>query len=581
MWPFSIKSWDGPFTQLPNFDETEGLQVAASGAYRLVTGVQYSLGPFSMFYDCGCGDEIEPEDSDRLTYALTGKLPAGLAMKDLGGATHFVGVPGKTGDYALWVQSHAAIEGERVIGSTFPVAFSVVPLQKAAGQFSGWVSNAEDPTKNGRVALAVGESGKLSAKVEAAGQTFSFSKPAYDAETNGTVYVRLEAQSPKTAAGGGHLPVLELAVSMASGEATGTLTLSETAPASSVTLFRNNWKEPSMAEVAAACAGYYTVALPVAAASAHAPLGSGYLTMTVAATGAVRLSGVLADGKSWSSSATLLASEEVEDAGAAGVRTNAVLRVPVYAAPAAYRGAGGLCGLLRLVPDDAYGALCVAADPEMPPRWWNADGRSVYGYDPQATGQGFDAALDVCGGFYDKVMNLQTWYLGQTLAFGAFGGEAPAPAGFGGQDDTVSGYTLVEETPEGLRVTVLPQALAVPKKVLAYAADVPQSKEIDFARSVNPNGLTLAYARATGLLSGGFSLYYQSATPGAAYKTKACAYKGVLTPARVMAGPWLRTEGQGFYLIPDKTAYTDGSGKAVTYTFNGSYRLTLESFANP
>ena len=482
-------------------------------------------------------------------------------------------MPSKTGDYALWVQSHATIEGERVIGSTFPVAFSVAPLQRAAGQFSGWVRNAGDPKKNGSVMLAVGESGKLSAKVEAAGQTLSFSKPAYDAETNGTVYVRLEAQAPKTAAGGGYRPVLALAVSMASGEATGTLTLSETSPASSVRLFRNNWKEPSMAEVAAAVTGYYTVALPVAAATAQAPLGSGYLTLTLGGSGSAKLSGVLADGKSWSASATLLASEETEDLGAAGLRTNMAVRVLVFAAQKAYRNAGGVCGLLRFVADEASGGLRVESDPEMALRWWNADGKAVYGYDPQAAEQGFDAELEASGGFYDTLMNLQTWYLGRTLAFGAFGGATPAPVGYNGTDDTVSGYTLVDETPEGLQVTVLPQALTAPRKALALEA----GGAIDFDGSVNPCGLTLGYVRATGLLSGGFTLYYQGAAPGAAYKTKTCKFKGVLTPVRDKGGAWASSEGQGFYLVPDKAAYTAEAGKAVAYTFNRSYRLTLES----
>ncbi len=562
VWPFSIKSWDGPVTTLPKFEETEGLQLTSAGAYRLVAGVQVALGPFEMFYDCGCGDDTKEGGSDPLSYGLVGKLPPGLSMKNIDGATHFVGVPDKAGDYALWVQSRATVEGGNVIGSTLPLAFSVVPLRKAAGQFNGWVGNADDPRKNGSVALTVSEAGRLTAKVQVGGKTVAFSKNGFDAETNGTVYVRLE--TAVTADGVPALNVLALALSMASGEGTGSLTVSGAAPSvSGVTLVRDSWKEPGLAELAAACAGYYTVALPVTSATEQAPQGSGYLTLTIAKTGGVKLSGLLADGKSWSASSTLLASEEREDLGKAGVRTNTALRVLVYAAQSVYKNAGGVCGLLRLVADEAAGGVCVVSDPALPLHWWNGDGRSVYGYDPQAARQGFDTVLAASGGFYDTALNLQYWYAGWALSFGAFGGAAPAPAGYNGTDDTSSGYTLVGATPEGLPVTILAQTLSVPGKILVTA----DNGAIDFESSVNPCGLTLAYTRATGLLSGGFNVYYQSATTSAAYKTKACAYKGVLTPVRATGGSWSFTEGQGFYLIPEKT----------TYSFNRSYRLLLIS----
>ena len=76
-----------------------------------------------------------------------------------------------------------------------------------------------------------------------------------------------------------------------------------------------------------------------------------------------------------------------------------------------------------------------------------------------AASVGFDTVLDASGGFYDQVMNLQTWYLGRTLSLGAFGGgDGAAPEGYNGTDDTTSGYSLVDRTPEGLPVNVLPQA---------------------------------------------------------------------------------------------------------------------------
>ena len=583
LWPFSIKSWDGPVTELPDFAATDGLQASPSGAWRLVAGVGYDLGPFSMFYNCGCGDSGEDEKNDPLTYSLIGKLPAGLAMKDFDGATHFVGTPTKTGDYALWVQSLAVIDGAKVIGSTLPVAFSVESLQKAAGTFDGWVCCDGSPEENGSVTLTASAAGKLSAKIQTAGKALSFSKSGYDAETNGWVYARLAALSFKTAAGAGFTNTLAIRVSMAAGQGEGELTRYEavkdgagrivdgTAVVSRVTLCRNGWKDdPALGPLGRACAGYYTVALPVVAATADAPGGSGYLTLTVASNGNVKATGVLADGKAWSGAASLLAGQEVEDLGAEGVRTNPVVRVLIFAVPSAYKGQGGLCGLLRLAEGGTGGGLCTVADEAMPPRWWSADGKSVYGYAPEAASPGFAAELGVSGGWYDSVMNLQTWYLNRALTFGAFGA---APAGYGGTDDTVSGYTLLGETPEGLRVTVLPQALAVDKQALAYA----ESGAIDFANSVNPCGLTLSFKRATGLLSGAFALYYQGAGAGADYKVRNVRYKGVLTPVRAEGGPWAAAEGQGFYLVPDAASYADGTGGTRSYTFNRSCSLTLES----
>ena len=564
VWPFSIKSWDGPVTELPAFDQTEGLQTTGDGAYRLVEGVRYTLGPLAMSYSCGgCGDgEALPTP---VTYTLTGVLPSGLSLIAVNGTNYFTGIAGKTGDYALWVQSHSIVDGVNQIGSTLPVAFSVVGLQKAAGTFNGWVCNADTSKNDGSFVLNVSDAGKITAKIQTPGKAYTFSQTGFDAETNGTVYVRLA--TPVAAKGVYTTNTLSLALSMTNGAGTGMLTVSGSTPSvSQVTFFRNSWSETNMAAEATAYAGYYTVALPVTAATENAPMGSGYLTLTAAKTGVVRLAGVLADGTSWSSSAALLASQEIEDSGS-GVSTNVIVRLLVYAVPSAYHSAGGLCGLLRLVTDATSGEMCAVSDEAMPLHWWNEAGTSVYGYDPESETNGFDTVLGASGGFYDTVMNLQTWYLGRTLTFGAFGGATFAPAGYNGTDDAVSGYTLVDETPEGLMVAVAPQTLTVAKKAVTYVDA--QSKVIDFDASVNPCGLTLAYTRATGLMSGGFTLYYQSATPGAAYKTKSCKYKGVLTPMRVMAGAWERTEGQGFYLIPDKTSYS----------FNWSYRLLLETSA--
>lgn len=587
-WTFSIKSWDGPVTELPAFDETEGLQLTADGAYRLVAGVQYALGPFPMVYDCGgCGDD-EPSETKPLTYTLSGKLPAGLAMKTVDGASHFVGIPTQAGEFDVWVQSHSAVEGVSQIGSTYPVAFSVVPLGKAAGTFNGWTAHSSEATLNGAITLTVSGSGKLSAKVRAAGQTLSFSRSGYAAETNGIVYVRLETKGPKTVAGAVFTNALDLAISMATGEGTGTFTLAQAVKdedgrivdgatsTSEVRLFRNSWGEAAFSELAQALEGYYTVALPVVGPSANAPLGSGTLTMTVSANGSVKLAGVLGDGASWSAAGVLLAEDLAEGAAAkAGAAPEAYLWL--YATPSAYRNAGAVCGLLRFVWNDDAGRFVVVADGQLPFLWWNWAVKSVYDAAPEDDSTGFLSALDASGGYYDTLMNLQTWYLGQTLTFGAFGEALAAPAAYNGTDDATSGYALLDQTPEGLQLTVLAQTLSVPGKVLAYIPAGDRSGAIDFGQSVNPNGISLRYTRATGLITGSFTLYYQSGGADQAYKTRSVTYKGVMTPLREAGGAWASTEAQGFYLVPDARVYLGGAGKTLSYTFNRSYRLTVEA----
>lgn len=154
------------------------------------------------------------------------------------------------------MRSYAVIEGQSEIGSTLPLAFSVVGLHKAAGQFNGWVSRADDPKKNGSVALTVSETGKIAAKVQAGGKTYAFSKTGYDAETNGTVYVRLEASVTRRRHPGDECVGAGVVDGKRCGHGYADAACGTAPSVSDVVLFRNNWKDPETADLASSIAGY-------------------------------------------------------------------------------------------------------------------------------------------------------------------------------------------------------------------------------------------------------------------------------------------------------------------------------------
>ena len=98
---------------------------------------------------------------------------------------------------------------------------------------------------------------------------------------------------------------------------------------------------------AAKYAGYYTVSLVAPDAMLGEPCGSGYMTLTLAAKGKVKVAGKLADGTAYSGSAT---------AALSGDAVSPSIRVPLYA----FKGTSVFGGWLSIRKNDA-GDLVVEA----------------------------------------------------------------------------------------------------------------------------------------------------------------------------------------------------------------------------
>ena len=146
--------------------------------------------------------------------------------------------------------------------------------------------------------------------------------------------------------------------------------------------------------------GYYTAVLPIDTCVTSPGMdnrqnGSGYLTLTVKARGAVTLAGKLSDGTAFSASTTLLA-----DGGGAYVP----LFVPLYSRRGVFSGllqvTGGILPVQKRVA--AHAAF------EMP---WLYPGSSA-----TATADRFDATLGVFGAYYNSLPSLQAYYGGADFA---------------------------------------------------------------------------------------------------------------------------------------------------------------------
>jgi hypothetical protein len=578
VWSFTALNPDtSGDTQLPSGG-------SGDGSYEALQGV---------FCDFG---EIPGEPGS--TYAVAvGKLPPGLSLAKATG--RMSGVPTQAGTWSFLLQATAP---GRIPYATAALTVTVYPLGSFAGTYDGWLTTVAESESCGSATLSLTEKGVLTAKVTQNGSTYSFKKTGLD-ETD-------SASDPSAVSGaafgttfkatdGRYTNTLAVALN-ADGTVTGTLTLyalvkngatTEAVPAEyDVTLYRNNWSEPGLSTVLNAFKGYYTVSLPVTGADDpdNTPWGSGYATLTVGDKGSVKLSGLLADGQSWSASTTLLMPD---------TNNTSTATVYVYARPSAYAKNGALSGLLRITrAESAYGNTVDGPDSDPTLQWWNRTPTCVYGAAGATASDttGFRNSLAAAGGFYDTVMNLQTYYLNKALSFTDrtdYPGTAVTerlPADNDGKDG-ISGYLLLSDDlllPFGTNIVVGAQTLSASARTLV-TNDTDQATSsmldyVNFDESGNVAGLTLSLTRATGLFSGSFNLVYERENANGAFvrRTRKVSHKGVHTPVRpdrTTDDPSEGVQGAGFYLIPDTGSYLDSTGRAKTYSFNWSFAFELFS----
>lgn len=596
-WTFSALADNAPFTvAVGGGTDAAGRDFAElvenGESVELLQGVKPGL----QLDDTDNGDEKRLDATNfRL---LGGTLPKGVSIDSTSGK--LTGAPSTPGEYTALLQSFSKIgktttktvNGKKkkvttytyAYGSTLPVTFVVLPAGTSVGTFRGVL--AEDGgtfTNNSRgfgdVTFTATSAGKLTAKVTIAGIAYSFTGTGYDeilnydhaadgttrelgATLSGTISVTTTSGGKKTT----KKYTNKLTVKVKDGATTNSVALAEglasiriddmkvlnaakTGYTADVSyeggLYRNNGATDLGKAALADFAGYYTAALAPEAVSAAegVPVGNGYLLITVAESGSVKVTGVLADGTSVSGSTVgQLVGADVSD------QRNCVLMVPVCLNKAAYALAGTLQIAYQQV-DDQY-PVVLSSEKLL---WAKTKAATT-----SRTGAGFTISQAPTGGWYDKVVNLQAYYINNEFALsGAESGEdLPAEA-------LASGYKFsTESTPQDLAVKFTGNALSVSARKLVKNNTLGLYDFVDGVEttSVNPWNVTLKLTRATGVLTGKFSAWewkYRTVN-GYTYATaqkeiKNLVHKGVLIFSRdsSSASPLDRDAlTAGFFLMP-------------------------------
>ena len=465
------------------------------------------------------------------------------------------------------------------------VATENVPLE--TGTFTGLLTAEEGMLTNGLPALAsvtltasTATPAALSAKVLLAGKTYTFAGRGWDAaDASGCAKTFELVQKVNNVA-----YTNRLSVSVAAGRTTdpdawlgagGTMALEMNVPDANGkgvqqqvcyagVLRRQNAKIQDYLNVVTNFTGYYTVSLKPQGVTAAdgVPAGSGYLTLTVDNKGTVKVAGLLADGVTKPSLSVPAAALVPSAASANGY----VLEVPVFfaKAPTLFGGVLSLTAQekAKLPSGKPWQVVVDAASPLV----WNNDNPAA----TYAGTAGFGLALAPCGGWYDTVFNLQTYYKSASLEVDTVG-LAAFP-----REPLMAGYdyaTAVE--PDGTTVSLAGDALATEKKVIAKNGTV-----IDLAGSVNICNVQTRFTRATGLYTGSCSLWSANAA-GALKEVTGLKHFGVVVLAKDDLAPLpVSTVGAGFLTqavkVPTLNPVT-GRTTQRAWTFSAPFNLVLSA----
>jgi formylglycine-generating enzyme required for sulfatase activity len=337
------------------------------------------------------------------TFSAKG-LPAGLKIDKTTGVIS--GIPTRAGTYTVQVAAKHT-DGSTI---TYSVSFVVQTLPATAqGTFTGYIYVGDEI--KGLLTYKVTSAGRLSASLAMQAATYSFSGKAWDSMTAAGLFnVLLTTRQGEQ---------LALTVDGTDGSLAATLSGGRLgAQTFDVVGQRNAFLDKNNAAAQTELArylGYYTVALPIDAIETTPAIdnmqsGSGYLTATVGARGAVKIAGKLADGTRISGATTL-----VIDGGQA--------YIPLFVKLYARRGL--FAGLLQL-SGTGVPALEVSAVNTIKCEWFYP------GKSKQKVADAFYASLAAYGAYYNKQANIQTEYTGASLQIDDFGWTLPLIPGSGG-----------------------------------------------------------------------------------------------------------------------------------------------------
>ena len=373
-----------------------------------------------------------------------------------------------------------------------------------------------------------GVSGKFTAKAVLQKGSLSFRATAW-AETNGYCYAQLAVK--------GSGETLDLYVrqnriwgTLAGGTLSETLTLDGT---------RNRFADSKDTEAQTLLngfTGYYTVALPPAStlslgSADAAPEGVGYLAVTVGSRGSAKVAGVLADGTSVSMSSRLLFY-----GGDCGAWVCVPFFVPLYTR----KGWSG--GLLWISPDDRT----VVTDRDL--GWY------LRWEKPGSGPDGFSELLDACGGYYNTLPSLSSYYL------------------FDAKMDSVPyWYTggisewVTNALPDSIGVNVAGTHMTLDK-----GTQPTKVNGVYTYAETNASLATMVFTAKTGIFKGKFNVYYDyELNSHGWHKVVSVPYAGLLAPVRDSAFEVLPT-GLGYCLVPDNAP------AVKIYTIKRSFPVWLE-----
>ena len=441
-----------------------------------------------------------------------------------------------------------------------------VPLE--SGTFYGVVRAADGQLTNGlptfasvtltATAATDKKSATFSAKVALAGKTYAFKDSNGWDETGATCkkelvleqtfdkvkyesVLTLELAAGRTTDGGWKTQSCHAALRMNVPDAKGKGAQFDIRYAGA--LYRQNAKIQDYLTAVTNFTGYYTVALlPAEAvrgtagkgpAGEGAPSGYGYLTVKIDNKGKATVAGLLADSTKVSASVT--ASAVVEDPSSAN---GLAMVLPIYQAKSPYC----LGGALRLVAEadvnrpDGKSVKTVVSNTGSNLVWANDDAALAY----DAT-TGLFMAIRPVGGWYDTVFNLQSYYRDYALEV------ATADITEFPKELIPSGYdTFVPVVqPNAFPVDLAGDALATAKKSLVKDKE----KLYDWSASVNPANVQVKLARATGIVTGSFSLWCEGQSKGKTVQKEVSGFKhyGILTLDRAAGNPLDAIDGAGVF----------------------------------
>ncbi len=519
---------------------------------------------------------------DGATFSLMkgSSLPMGLKLKD----GRITGAPSKAGKYTAVIQASHKAKGARTAtkGGTITLEFNVDSLDLAEGTFYGVVATederiaydeddllpADAAARMGSVTVAASGAGKISAKFNLGGTSYSYSANGWNGTKmldNGQLAVWAEitnvtklttaktSSSPATTTFATNV----LSIVACCGDTDDREALDTPMTVSLVQSFlasdkksvydgllyegqarRDNKKLAGYAEDLAPFVGYYTISLvpqdPVDYIS-----GYGYLTLTINAKGVVKMTGVLADGVTKPSAS--FASYVSESS----VNGRPELRIPVSYA----KGKVAFCGIVVICLDESDVPYVTSGSRV---RWINADPASTY------EGEcGFSMEIEPVGGFYGTIYNLQAYYLGYDFAVRPIDVDSDLPEEVLGSHEAYVCYPGMTE----MYLSVSGNAITAPKQSLSYRETVVNNRKtklIDWENSVNPENLTVSFKQATGIYTGKFDIYAGDGSDDDGLETKqtklgSFPHQGVLVMNRDVSTGSLSFDDAimpGFYTVP-------------------------------